>query len=61
MRIDNTMQQQISSMGMQAQKEVAGEKENDGDSDDSARSVSRAAPTSQLFAQGVGNKVNVLA
>jgi hypothetical protein len=69
MRIDNAMQQQISSpaarqaasQGMQPQKEVAGEQENDGDADDSAKSTARTAPASQLYAQGIGNKVDLLA
>jgi hypothetical protein len=61
MRIDNTLQQQITSLGMQPGKEVAGERENDGDADDGAKSAARTAPASQLYAQGIGNKVNLLA
>ena len=63
MRIDPTMPQtqRIDQMAVQPQKEVAGEREQDGDADDAVRQASRTAPAQQLNPQGVGTKVDIFA
>lgn len=63
MRIDATMPQtqKIDQMAVQTQKEVAGEREPDGDADDAVRQASRTAPAQQLNPQGVGTRVDIFA
>lgn len=53
--------QQISSLATQQSKEIAGEQENDGDSDDTMQSVSKASAMQQITPQGVGTKVDIFA
>jgi hypothetical protein len=63
MRIDTASPpaQQISNRAAQQTKEVPGERENDGDSDDKTQSVAKSASFQQINPQGVGTKVNIFA
>jgi hypothetical protein len=63
MRIDAAMPQpqRINEMAVQPQKEVAGEREPDGDADDAVRTAAKNPPAQQINPQGVGNKVDLLA
>jgi hypothetical protein len=64
MRIDSASQQQLLNLSALTQREGAGEVENDGDADDGAQAPAlqaRAQPASQLYAQGVGSKIDLLA
>jgi hypothetical protein len=64
MRIDSAMPQppqKINDMAAHA-KEVAGEREYDGDADDRVQKVAAKAPqTEQIKPQGVGNEVDFFA
>jgi hypothetical protein len=60
MRIDNSHVQQTLAMNIQQQKEVPGEREPDGDSDDAAKAVAKNQTPTQVLAEGTGNKVNIL-
>jgi hypothetical protein len=62
MRIDTAMPQpqRINEMAAQPQKEVAGEREPDGDADDKVRTAARTSLAQQINPQGVGTKVNIL-
>jgi hypothetical protein len=60
MRIDSTMPQQVNQMAARPQKEVAGEREMDGDADDAVKQMAKA-PAQQMNPQGVGNKVDIFA
>jgi hypothetical protein len=63
MRIDAAMPQtqRINEMAAQPQKEVAGEREPDGDADDSMKVAAKTPSASQLRPQGVGSKVDLFA
>ena len=63
MRIDAAMPQAQMVNNMAAQtKEVAGEREHDGDADDRVQTASKnTAPQQQLKPQDVGNKVDIFA
>ena len=64
MRIDSASQRQLLNLSALTQREGAGEVENDGDADDGAQASVRQAkaqPASQLYAQGVGSKVDLFA
>ena len=63
MRIDTASApaQQVSNLAAQQTKEVPGERENDGDSDDNAKSVAKTSFSQQINPQGVGTKVNFFA
>jgi hypothetical protein len=63
MRIDSALPQQqgVNQMAIQPQKEMAGEREPDGDADDAVKQVSKAPATQQINPQGVGNKVDIFA
>jgi hypothetical protein len=63
MRIDTSVpqQQRVNEMAAQPQKEVAGERERDGDADDSMKVGARPSPVQQMSPQGVGTKLNILA
>ena len=63
MRIDAAMPQpqRINEMAAQQQKEVAGEREPDGDADDTAKAVAKTFRAQQINPQGVGTKVDLLA
>jgi len=63
MRIDAAMPQtqRINEMAMQPQKEVAGEREMDGDADDAVKVAAKTPPAQQINPQGVGNKVDLFA
>jgi len=53
--------QQIGALAAQQSKEVAGERENDGDSDDTTQSVAKMTALPQISPQGVGTKVDIFA
>jgi hypothetical protein len=64
MRIDSSFAN-ASQLAATAQKETAGEVENDGDGDDGAKAVSKqsAQPAQQswgMLAQGTGSKIDVM-
>ena len=63
MRIDAAMPQpqRISEMAVQPQREVAGEREQDGDADDAVKTAAQTPPAQQMNPQGVGNKVDLFA
>jgi len=63
MRIDAAMPpaQRINEMAVQPQKEVAGEREPDGDADDAVKVAAKISSAQQINPQGVGNKVDLLA
>ncbi len=64
MRIDAAMPpaQRITEMAIQPQREVAGEREQDGDADDAVKVAARNAPApQQINPQGMGNKVDLFA
>ncbi|MGO9307787.1 MAG: hypothetical protein ACLQDL_02040 [Spirochaetia bacterium] len=49
-------------MAIQPQREVAGEREQDGDADDAVKVAARNAPApQQINPQGMGNKVDLFA
>jgi isopropylmalate/homocitrate/citramalate synthase len=64
MRIDTAapQAQKASEMAVQPRKEVAGEREHDGDADDAVKTIAKN-PTAQqqIKPQGVGNTVDFLA
>ena len=53
--------QRVSSLATQQTNEIAADKENDGDSDDTIQSVSKASVMQQFAPQGVGTKVDIFA
>jgi hypothetical protein len=64
MRIDAAMpqNQSINQTALPPQKEVAGEREPDGDADDAVKAVAKSPMfQQQIKPQGVGNKVDVFA
>jgi hypothetical protein len=63
MRIDAAMPQtqRINEMAAQPQKEVAGEREPDGDADDSMKVAAKTSSANQISPQGVGTKVDLFA
>jgi hypothetical protein len=63
MRIDAAMPQtqRINEMAAQPQKEVAGEREPDGDADDRMKVAAKTPSASQISPQGVGSKVDLFA
>jgi hypothetical protein len=63
MRIDSALPQPqgVNQTAIQPQKEVAAEREPDGDADDAVRQVSKASATEQINPEGVGNKVDIFA
>jgi hypothetical protein len=63
MRIDNQLPQNMStSVAMtHAQKEVPGEREPDGDADDTAKVATQQKPMNLIQSDTLGKKVNVLA
>ena len=63
MRIDTAMpqQQRVNEMAAQPQKEVAGERERDGDADDTVKVAARPSLLQQMSPQGVGTRLNILA
>ncbi len=63
MRIDAAMPQaqRINEMAVQPQREVAGEREQDGDADDMVKAAAKSPAAQQVNPQGVGNKVDLFA
>ena len=63
MRIDSQLSQNAStSVAMtQANREVPGEREADGDADDTAKVAAQQKPMNQIQSDSLGKKVNVLA
>lgn len=62
MRIDPTIPQRPEQIAPQQQtREVPGEREPDGDSDDSLRTASKVQPANQLQDTRVGSRINILA
>ncbi|MGA2641452.1 MAG: hypothetical protein ABSG21_11205 [Spirochaetia bacterium] len=63
MRIDAAMPQaqRNNEMAVQPQKEVAGEREQDGDADDAVKVAAKTSPAQQMNPQGVGSKVDLFA
>jgi hypothetical protein len=61
MRIDNNFAQKIPTAAIQRQREVPGEREPDGDADDTARAISRSQPPKNMLYEGTGQKVDILA
>jgi hypothetical protein len=63
MRIDSAMNQpqKITEMAVQPRKEVAGEREMDGDADDAVKVSAKTSPAQQINPQGVATKVDVFA
>ena len=63
MRIDTAMPQarKINEMAVQPQKEVAGDREPDGDADDAMKVAAKSSPARQINLQGVGTRVNIFA
>ena len=62
MRIDSAMPQpqRVNEMAAQQQKEIAGEREQDGDADDKVRTAARTSFAQPINPQGVGTKVDIL-
>ena len=63
MRIDASMAQTqwSNTIASQPSKEVAGEREADGDSDDAVKTAAKPAQTQQINPQGVATKVDLFA
>ncbi len=64
MRIDAAMTQpqRITDMAaLQSQQEVAGEREQDGDADDTVKAAANTSIAQQINPQGVGTKVDLFA
>ena len=63
MRIDasSSQTQTINQLAAQQTREVPGERENDGDSDDGAKKTATTASYQQIKPQGVGTKVDFFA
>ena len=53
--------QRINEMVAEQTREVPGERENDGDSDDKSLAVARNSAPQQLNPQGVGTKIDLMA
>ncbi len=53
--------QRINDLVAQQTREVPGERENDGDSDDKGRTMARTSAPQQLNPQGVGTKIDLMA
>ncbi len=60
MRIDGNFAEKIPAAAVHLQREVPGEREPDGDADDTARAISRNQTPKQILDNGTGQKVNIL-
>ena len=56
-----TPPQRINELAAQPQREVAGEREPDGDADDAVKVAAKPSPSLQINPRGVGTKVDLLA
>jgi hypothetical protein len=63
MTIDSISSQasKVSTLATQQASEIVADRENDGDSDDTSQSVSKATAMQQIVPQGVGTKVDIFA
>ena len=61
MRIDNDMTQRIQQVAPQPPREIPGEREPDGDSDDARKVDTSVRPANQIKPETIGNRVDILA